>query len=123
MPDNAVKPPQDDRQPVPDLRDSRAFEARLASGVTVQLYGVSENPSKGRLWWRPDGSPLEKRPYETMGKAPSQGNDITREIAILLKHLPSEPVSTQVEFEPNCHGRSEIEPQCLLPEEGVPASG
>ena len=28
-------------------------------GVTVELYGVSENPSKERPWWRPDGSLLK----------------------------------------------------------------
>ena len=38
------------------------FEARLPSGVTVELLGVSENPSKDKPWWRPDGSPLLERP-------------------------------------------------------------
>jgi len=36
--------------------------ARLTNGVTVELLGVSENPSQDRPWWRPDGSPLPSDP-------------------------------------------------------------
>ena len=35
------------------------FEATLPNGVTVELVGVCEHPSKGKQWWRPDGSYLD----------------------------------------------------------------
>ena len=34
------------------------FIATLPSGATVELVGVCEHPSKGKQWWRPDGSPV-----------------------------------------------------------------
>jgi hypothetical protein len=40
-----------------------AFVARFSGGVEVELIGVSFNPSKGQLWWQPNGSVLPKAPY------------------------------------------------------------
>ncbi len=96
------------------------YEARLPSGITVELYGVSENPSKDRQWWRPDGSPLDKRPYESMGSVLNYKGSTTRELAILLKHLPKEPVDLRVQFDPPCQVRAEPNPQSLLPAEAEP---
>ncbi len=43
------------------------FKATLPNGVTVELLGICEHPSEGKQWWRPDGTLLEKAPYQTMG--------------------------------------------------------
>jgi beta-lactamase regulating signal transducer with metallopeptidase domain len=43
---------------------SDKFTAVLPNGVTVELVGVCEHPSAGKQWWKPDGSILEKAPYE-----------------------------------------------------------
>jgi RNA polymerase sigma factor (sigma-70 family) len=37
--------------------------ASFSDGIKVEFLGLSENPSKDKPWWRPDGSPLEKPPY------------------------------------------------------------
>ena len=44
-----------------------ALKATLPSGVEVELVGISYHPSKGRPWWRPDGSPLSEAPYDSLG--------------------------------------------------------
>jgi len=68
--------------------------AALANGVKVELMGVSENPSKDRSWWRPDGSPLDRRPYDWLGSSVTPGeHQIGREIAVQLGDLSSEPAS------------------------------
>jgi hypothetical protein len=65
----------------------------LPGGATIELVGVSENPSDHRPWWRPDGSPLVTRPYEHAGSSVApQKNDVRREIAIHVDS-PGEPVS------------------------------
>ncbi len=43
------------------------FKTKLINGVTVELVGVCEHPSKGKQWWRPDGSLIEQPLYETTG--------------------------------------------------------
>ena len=79
------------------------FEVRLPSGVTVELYGVSEYPSKHKSWWRPDGSPLVGRPYDWLGASVAdQKGKIGREIAVRLHDLPSEIVGTSWQFDPPC---------------------
>ncbi|UCE49456.1 MAG: hypothetical protein JSW47_04800, partial [Phycisphaerales bacterium] len=39
------------------------WKATLANGATVEFIGVCENPSAGKQWWGPDGSPLDYVPY------------------------------------------------------------
>ena len=70
-----------------------AWKATLPSGVTVELIGVSESPSAGKPWWRPDGSPLASGPYSRIGEQTSPGpNERSREFAIRLGNLPAEEV-------------------------------
>ncbi len=82
-----------------------SFEARLLSGVTVELLGISENPSKDMPWWRPDGSPLRERPYDDLGNAwiPWRKDLTAREIAVRVGNLPPAPVgiATQWRLDPS----------------------
>ncbi len=39
------------------------WKATLPSGATVEFIGICENPSAGKQWWGPDGSPLDFVPY------------------------------------------------------------
>ena len=64
------------------------LEARLPNGVTVELLGMAESPSKDRPWWRLDGSPLAGRPYDSLGDAMVAGpNETVRELAVQLDHV------------------------------------
>jgi hypothetical protein len=51
------------------------YKVTLPNGVTVELLGVCEHPSQGKMWWRPDGTPLEESPYDDdFGRAfPNEG--------------------------------------------------
>jgi beta-lactamase regulating signal transducer with metallopeptidase domain len=42
-------------------KESNNFNKTLPNGVTVELVGVCEYPSKGKQWWKPDGLPLGSR--------------------------------------------------------------
>ncbi len=39
------------------------WKATLRNGTTVEFIGICENPSAGKQWWGPDGSPLDYAPY------------------------------------------------------------
>jgi len=39
------------------------WRVNLPNGVTIEFIGLCENPSGGRQWWGPDGSPLGFAPY------------------------------------------------------------
>ena len=76
-----------------------AWLQRLPSGVTVELLGVSEHPSKGKPWWRPDGSPLQQAPYEkTTGEVFPQQQGL--EFAIRLGKMPEALSGELFAFEP-----------------------
>ncbi|MCK4627471.1 MAG: LamG domain-containing protein, partial [Sedimentisphaerales bacterium] len=68
------------------------FEATLPNGVTVELVGVCEHPSKGKQWWRPDGRTMEKIPYVKLGWAHAGGSD-HYEFAVSLDGKESENFS------------------------------
>lgn len=39
------------------------WKMELPNGAAIEFIGVCENPSGGRQWWGPDGSPLDFVPY------------------------------------------------------------
>lgn len=49
------------QQPAP--RTPSPWQATLPNGTTVEFIGICENPSGGKPWWGPDGSPLQDAPY------------------------------------------------------------
>ena len=46
-----------------ELTAPSKWKATLANGATVEFIGICENPSAGKQWWGPDGSPLDYVPY------------------------------------------------------------
>ncbi len=58
----------------PEKSDKRTqFKTALPNGVTVELVGICEHPSKGKKWWRPDGGLLEQKPWEKINGSVSDG--------------------------------------------------
>jgi beta-lactamase regulating signal transducer with metallopeptidase domain len=110
----------DDQSPQVSKESSKTkFEARLPSGIMIELLGVSENPSKDKPWWRPDGSPLGERPYDSMiGPVSSDQSHVAREFAVLLHKIPSEPVGTQMEFKPTYNAAAGGNPKLINKYEG-----
>jgi hypothetical protein len=49
-------------QPAADIAPSK-WKATLPNGTTVEFIGICENPSAGKQWWGPDGSPIDYAPY------------------------------------------------------------
>jgi hypothetical protein len=39
------------------------WKVALPNGATIEFIGICENPSAGKKWWGPDGSPLDYAPY------------------------------------------------------------
>jgi len=52
------------------------FKAVLPCGATMELLAVAPHPSKGKAWWRPDGTPLAEaeKPYPGMTNNRGQYN-------------------------------------------------
>jgi hypothetical protein len=70
----------------------RPFVATFSNQVKVQLIGLSENPSKGKAWWAPDGTRLDNAPYERVPAVMHAGEDqIAREICFRWMDLPENP--------------------------------
>ncbi len=60
---NLVAPPV--ARPVPPpAAPGGPVTATLSGGIAIELLGVNESPSTGHPWWRPDGSPLDRPPYD-----------------------------------------------------------
>ena len=72
------------------------WRVALSSGITVELIGVSEHPSAGKPWWRPDGKPLGQAPYARLspGTLAQRGN-VAREFAVRLTNLPQERIGSR----------------------------
>ncbi len=85
-------------RPVEDASDLP--KAILPDGIVVELLGLSEHPSEGTSWWRPDGSVLEEAPYDQIGGTVyPDSNQEAFEFAIRLRNLPSD-ADTTIKTEP-----------------------
>jgi len=51
------------------------WKVALPNGATVEFIGLCENPSAGKKWWGPDGSPLDRAPYLNFESYGNPGND------------------------------------------------
>lgn len=67
------------------------FAVTLPDNITVELVGVSHNPSRGMPWWKPDGSPLTEIPYDKIhGKVFAHNGEKPREVAVRVGNLPAD---------------------------------
>jgi ankyrin repeat protein len=81
-----------------EVLPSPEWKATLPNGVTVKLLGVSHNPSFRKPWWRPDGSPLEARPYvdaESLFQGRVEGKT-TYEFALDIRNSAGEATLSHV---------------------------
>jgi len=76
--------------PDPETAPETGARVTLPSGVEVELLGACEYPSKGKQWWRPDGSPLADAPYDKRGAwvIPNDRSKTPFEIALRVRYLP-----------------------------------
>ena len=75
--------------PDPVKNASDLPKAILPDGTTVELVGLSEHPSAGRNWWRPDGSPLDEAPQQKVdGNVYPNASETAYEFAVRLHDLP-----------------------------------
>jgi hypothetical protein len=86
------KPQAAQGTPPPAAAPDEPFTATFSNGVKVQLIGLSENPSKGKPWWAPDGTRLEAAPYARVPAImhPDE-NQLAREICFRWQNLPEDP--------------------------------
>ncbi len=69
--------------------------------VTIELVGISSHPSTAKSWWKPDGSPLAKRPYARTGThATWGGNYRPLEFVIRVTQPDDEKIDLRWDFEP-----------------------
>ena len=85
---------QTEEIPVVQSTDS-GFMAELSNGVTVELIGICEHPSKDKQWWRPDGNVMKEqdRPYEQLLlSALTYPENMLRELVVRVKGPTTEDV-------------------------------
>jgi hypothetical protein len=46
-----------------DRTAASQWKATLPNGAIIEFIGICENPSAGKQWWGPDGSPIDYLPY------------------------------------------------------------
>jgi hypothetical protein len=79
------------------------YTAKFSNGVKVQFVGLSENPSKGKVWWAPDGTRLDEAPYDRVPAI--VGQQLAREICWRWSSLPDNPdVETRWHTQPPYNG-------------------
>jgi RNA polymerase sigma factor (sigma-70 family) len=77
------------------------WSKRLASGITVDLVGVSPSPPAPGSWRLPDGSPLIEVPYDRQpGRVQPGPDQQAREFAIRLRGLPAGPATVRWDIRP-----------------------
>ncbi|NLE30201.1 MAG: hypothetical protein GX629_11085, partial [Phycisphaerae bacterium] len=58
-------PTATDEKPLTDKSENgKTFKATFSNGVTAELAGVAYHPSKGKQWWRADGSEMNISPCD-----------------------------------------------------------
>jgi beta-lactamase regulating signal transducer with metallopeptidase domain len=85
------------------------FIAALPDGVTVELLGICEHPSKGKRWWKPDGTFLEQPPYNSdqVKAKVSDGFKPEYEFAVLVENPSGKDVGFE-EFKIHDSGSSSV---------------
>jgi len=76
-----------------ESKQGRPFQAVLPDGTTVELIGVSYNPSEGQPWWKPDGSLLTEAPYDDMGGLVSAEGRQAYEFALRVPELQDRDIT------------------------------
>ncbi len=86
-----------DKKPddAPPARTSgtKDFARTLPNGVTVELLGICEHPSAGKPWWRPEGGPLERRPYDRLTHTERSPSSKQYEVLFHIQGAASEVVT------------------------------
>ncbi|WP_428307537.1 hypothetical protein [Lacipirellula sp.] len=72
-----------------DLKTDGKFVWRFSNGLEVELIGLAKNPSKGEVWWRPDGSPLSDASLPP-ARYRSSGGEV-RELAFRWRNVSDNP--------------------------------
>jgi hypothetical protein len=68
------------------------FTATFSNGAKVEVIGLSENPSGGKVWWAPDGTRLDTAPYARVPAIARPSKDqLSREICFRWSNLPEDP--------------------------------
>ena len=58
-------PTATDEKPLTDKSENgKTFKATFSNGVTAELASVAYHPSKGKQWWRADGSEMNISPCD-----------------------------------------------------------
>jgi RNA polymerase sigma factor (sigma-70 family) len=89
MAQTAVAPPAQSAPVAAGLPANDSHIVASITGIDVELLGVSQNPSKGKKWWKPDGSPLNVAPYDDLQwtSMPSKGQH-SYEFAVSIGGTP-----------------------------------
>ncbi len=67
---------------------------------SIRLVAVSEHPSKGKLWWKPDGAPFAEESFETTGaNVYPQPAEMAREFVFHSQGLPADASSLNWEID------------------------
>ena len=70
-----------------------------SDGTEVELLGVAPHPSKGALWWRPDGSLVPQAPYEKLAVEPCAPGEADKGYEILARFTAAPPDDVDIRWQ------------------------
>jgi hypothetical protein len=83
----------------------KSFTISVPKNVSVELVGICSSPREGRQWWRPDGTPFEKKPCDGWSSsymvrwAKDRNPERKRyEVAVRITHEGSERATAEWRF-------------------------
>jgi hypothetical protein len=83
-----------------DLQPPSKWRVNLPNGASIEFIGVCGNPSGGKPWWGPDGSPLGYAPYvDREGHDSPPGDIAAYEMAWRIHPVQGPGSGTRVSFE------------------------
>jgi RNA polymerase sigma factor (sigma-70 family) len=83
--------PPEPEPPLPADTDDNRYRVTMAGGVTFEVVAVSTHYASPKIWWRPDGTPLEKAPADPSSDAYSGvTGEVLVDILVRVENLPED---------------------------------
>ena len=83
--------PPESESAQPAVADDNRYRVTMAGGVTFEVVAVSTHYASPKIWWRPDGTPLDEAPVDRSNDVYSGvTGEVLVDILVRVKKLPED---------------------------------